>query len=114
MEKTKKGAGSFAISCFVIHGSRFIQCASCWVIKVSFTHNIQLELVDIQMDENSDSSELQTSSNDFFDKTKSEPDAQKQENTKRDAQITPTEKVFPPNHHDRNEHRVKASEAPQL
>ena len=55
-----------------------------------------MELVNIQMDENGDSSELQTSSNDFLDKTKSEPDVQKQENTKKDAQITPTEKVFPP------------------
>ena len=73
-----------------------------------------MELVNIQMDENGNSSELQTSSNDFLDKTKSEPDAQKQENTKKDAQITPTEKVFPPNHQDSNKHRVKASEAPQL
>ena len=47
-------------------------------------------------------------------KTKSEPDAQKQENTKKDAQITPTKKDCPPHYQDINKQEVKASESPQL
>ena len=79
--RTWKGAGSSGISCttvYVIHGFCSIRYASWWVIKVSSTNSPQLELVDIQMDKNGDSLELQTSSSDILDKTIPEQDAQKQ------------------------------------